>query len=347
MPQSVPFDIPYPARISPDLDRARQHHLEWMRAMGLTTGEKAIRRYARWTLSELAARFYPTAFAEDLELAADAIGWFFPFDDQFDGAEGDRRDAAHAACGELRAMTLRPAGTPTRLPVAVTRSWGNIWTRESLGMSPSWRERAAADWREYFAGYAAEAAVRREARPIPVEEYLHIRRATIGVKPVLGLAERVQHCELPASLAAHPHLDQMRNLVADTVTYANDVCSVEKEEARDDTFNLVLILQRHHLTRRSEAIRHIQGMMADTIHRFEQLRYALPALCRENGLREDEAAVIGRFVRDGMESCIRGNYDWQRESGRYTPADVIPGSRANYLEDLVTPSPESRRRTTS
>ncbi|EDY49638.1 terpene synthase family protein [Streptomyces clavuligerus] len=107
MPQDVEFALPWPLRVSPHLDAAREHNLEWMSARGLLAPEER-ERYLRWQLAEVSAYFYPEASEEGLFLATDLMGWYFsPFDDQFDGLLGGIPRAAAEVLGQFAALLHR------------------------------------------------------------------------------------------------------------------------------------------------------------------------------------------------------------------------------------------------
>ncbi|HEX5567927.1 MAG TPA: pentalenene synthase, partial [Streptomyces sp.] len=89
------LEIPFPGGISPDVEQARVHTIRWLLDFGMLRGDLACAEYDTLRLERAMARFYPRATGDDLKLATDVNGWFFVFDDQFDGPLG--RDPARAA----------------------------------------------------------------------------------------------------------------------------------------------------------------------------------------------------------------------------------------------------------
>ncbi|MER7000666.1 hypothetical protein [Streptomyces sp. NPDC000410] len=55
----VVFTIPWPLRVNPHLDQARDSAPAWMRRFGLLDGERAAQDFVDWRLAEVAAFFYP------------------------------------------------------------------------------------------------------------------------------------------------------------------------------------------------------------------------------------------------------------------------------------------------
>ena len=100
------FYLPYPARLNPNLDRAREHAAEWARQMGMLTAPKPGGGVV-WTEPELAAMDYPLMCAYThpdcdarvLELITDWYVWVFFFDDHF-----------------LETFQVRPRPAPARAP---------------------------------------------------------------------------------------------------------------------------------------------------------------------------------------------------------------------------------------
>ncbi len=88
MPQDVEFHLPFPVSCSPDLEGARRRNRAWVRRVGLVGEGRSLEWYASWDMPRLAALGFPGARGGMLDLCADAMAFFFVFDDQFDGALG-------------------------------------------------------------------------------------------------------------------------------------------------------------------------------------------------------------------------------------------------------------------
>ncbi|MBP0458179.1 hypothetical protein JFN87_11800 [Streptomyces bomunensis] len=158
MPQGIKLDIPFESRVSPDLARARREHLAWPRLHGLIPDSAASQRHLMGSYAEVAARFHPSATGDDLDLGVDQQSWFFLFDDFFDGPVGRDPKAVRGLVRDV-ASAFRGSDVPQH-PLA--RAFADLWARSTMGMSGSWRARAAADWRAYLNGYVDEASARRQ-----------------------------------------------------------------------------------------------------------------------------------------------------------------------------------------
>ncbi|MFJ8228494.1 pentalenene synthase [Streptomyces sp. NPDC094448] len=316
MPRGIELHIPFPSRISPDADRAGERHLIWPRSHGLLNDEQAVRKHEEARYAELAARFYPDATGADLDLGVDLMSWFFVFDDLFDGPEGEDPAAAQA----LVDSTMEALRLPVRSSDApVVRAFSDLWRRSREGMSAQWRRRAAEHWRAYLQGYVTEAAHRQRGVMPTVEEHLRLRRETIGVHPTVDLAERIGRFEVPGRIHTAPWATEMRAIAAEVDTIHNDLCSVEKEEARGEMHNLLLILERRGHRTRAEGVEEMRRMIRSRTERFLVLESRLPGLCDSSRLTEAERVPVFRFT-DALRAVMRGDYDWAEGSGRYTSA---------------------------
>ncbi|MGP3922107.1 terpene synthase family protein [Streptomyces sp. 8N616] len=333
-PQKTAFDIPFPDEISSDVAAVHERSLTWLCEQGMLRSEAAVGRMDSWRLTELAGRFHPHARGDDLLLGADVLGFFFLFDDQFDDPGGLRMEAV-AASKELISLLHLPPGTPPSYAVPATVAWADIWARSCQGMSDAWRTRAAREWQRYFVGNLEESVIRSGMPLRSVEGYLRLRRLTIGTTPVYDMSERTQHFEIPREAFHTHHIQAMRDLATDVVTLCNDVASAVKENAREESLNSVLFLQRRRGLERDDAVASIQSLVRTRTTAFRRLYRRTPEVCDALDLTQDQREMVDRYLRTALMSVMRGNYDWQQRSLRYSAVDARPGNLPSYLENLV------------
>ncbi|MFF8774293.1 pentalenene synthase [Kitasatospora sp. NPDC015120] len=337
MPQDISMHLPFPVRINPDAARVAEEEMQWLLDFGLLRSPEAVRRHRNGGYTELGVRFHPAATGEGLALAIEQQSWFFLFDDQFDGPRGDDPVQAQALVGAVQEVLRRRGGPDGRLRAPIVAAFADLWTRSLSGMSDRWRSRAEQHWHQYLESYVAEAR-RRSRGEAPTEaDYLPERRRSIGVQPTLDMAERAGHYEVPHRAFTSAPVAAMRQLVADFVILDNDLVSLEKEEARGDPHNLVLVLRRERGLSRDAAIEEVSRMRADCVERFTALEDRLPQECDRLGLTAVERDLLDRYRHDALRSLIRGVHDWAQQAGRYTAAHIIPAERPGYLDDLGEP----------
>jgi pentalenene synthase len=336
MPQDFHIAIPFPPRYSADAERARAVHLDWPRKLQLITTEAAAARHCKGDYADLAGWFYPTATGADLDLGVDLMSWFFLFDDQFDGPAGaDPALAKQLTDAVIDAIERPLSDSHPRIAHALA----DVWRRSCEGMSPDFCARAARHWRGYIAGYVDEAASRHRAVPYDSNQYMAVRRKTIGVLPTIDMAERVGHCEVPKRIYESAVISALLQIAIDINVLFNDVASLEKEVARGEQNNLVLILMRENDWTQSRSIAHIlQHELRARFDQFMLLEATLPQVYDSFNLDDDERDRTERFRLDGLRTVIRGSHDWHRSSGRYSAQFVREASEQGYLENLGIPA---------
>jgi pentalenene synthase len=331
MPQDFHVTLPFPARQSPDTDRARAVHLEWPRKLGLITTDAAAERHRKGNYADLACWFYPAATGADLDLGVDLLSWFFLFDDQFDGPVGEDPVLAKRLTDAVSAALDHPLDARDPL---IAHGLADLWRRTCEGMSEDFRARAIRHWRGYIAGQVDEATSRHRAIPDDPERYLAIRRETIGVLSTVDMAERTSHCEVPKRIYESAVMSAMLQIATDLSVLFNDIASLEKEAARGDQNNMVLILMRENGWTQARSIAHMQQEVRARVEQFVLLESVLPNVYDSFSLDAAERDRTERFRTCGLRPVISGSYDWHLISGRYSADFVLAASQAGFLENL-------------
>lgn len=332
MPQDVEFDLPFPHALSPDLDGARRHHLQWVRRLGLVGEGRPLEWYVSWDMPALAAHGFPYASGPALDLCADAMGFFFVFDDQFDGPLGHDPARAAALCQHL--IDIVHGTAPGPAADACTRAFADIWARSIEGAHPGWITRCAHEWEYYFATQAHEAIGRLRGTPGDMEYYLQVRRGIAGTALTISLAERAAGIHVPAAAFHSPQLRLMRDIAVDVPMMCNDVYSLEKEEARGDVDNIVLVIE-HQGGSRQAAIEQARLEVRQRVDGFQELAQQIPGLCAQLGLPGGQTAAVRTYV-EVMGAWMSGYDTWQRQTRRYTTAPaVLPHTGSGYFEQIL------------
>jgi hypothetical protein len=334
--------IPYSPRLSPHAERARRHTLQWLQKTDLLAGDTAVEEYDALRLERLMAYFYPDATGGDLELAADFNAWFFIFDDQFDGGLGTRPEAIERLVDTLgRTMTI--TGTPEaaevpEVPAAreeagvsgqpLVVGFRDIWHRATAGRPPGWQRRFRAHWQAYMAAYQGEAANRNADRLPTLEQFLALRRDSIGVQPCLDFTERCGGYALPDELHGSFPLREMREITGDVVIFVNDIVSLVKELAAGDVNNSVVVLSEQRGCSLDEAVEHLAELANSRTARFGELAAALPGLLDDLGVPAVLRGAVDHYV-EGMGHLMAGNLAWSLATSRYDERGVaaVSGGR--------------------
>ncbi|GAA3996358.1 hypothetical protein GCM10022384_49510 [Streptomyces marokkonensis] len=342
MSQDVRFNLPFDTPVSPHLDEARDRHLRWVRERGLVRSRAGFEEYQSWDLAQAAARTYPHASADDMVVLMNWFSLAFLFDDQFDAGRPDRAERIAEVARELIATPLRPAGTPPRVECPITLAWAEVWGHLSDGMSLTWKSRFAASWGRFLVAHCEEVdlAAHGRAGTLGLDDYTVFRRRTVGIHHSIDAGERSRGFEVPAAAMAHPLMERMRDLAADTIGFMNDIHSFERERRRGDGHNLIAVLRRERGCSWQEAADEAYRMTTGCLDAYVALEARVPLMCDELGLDADERARVTMGV-EAIQHWINGNYEWALTTGRYTAAKEGPVATAELagrgsVDDLLT-----------
>ena len=342
MPQDIEFDLPFPLRVNARLDEdVRHRNLEWVQRHGLAVRQESVDWYVSWDIPRLAACGFPDADGPGLDLCVDAMAFFFIFDDQFDGPLGQAPDRVAAACqvfsdivhGEQSGPGV---GSPSRHGPCAT-AFADLWCRSTEGAPASWVSRAAQEWEYYFATHAHEAINRVRGVPADLDQYLQVRRGIAATGLPISLGERAAGIAVPSGALHSPQLRMMRELAVDITLMCNDVYSLEKEEARGDMDNLVLVIEHTQRCSRAESLAAACHEVRRRCARFEDLAREVPGMCTLLGLESQAQTAVEVYV-EIMSGWVVGYHAWETETLRYRSAtDSLPISGPGYFEVVLDP----------
>jgi hypothetical protein len=312
------LDFPASADPSPGTGAARVHTVQWLSRYGVFGAGGAVGEYDALRFDLLTGLFYPRTSGAELDVGNDLIGWYFVFDDQFDGELGCRPEAVARLVRDVIGVTEEPDDSPGRGGGPLLESFRDLWRRIHAGRPPVWRERFRHHWLEYLHSYRREALDRTDPGDAPpsVDAALALRRHSIGVQPCLDLGERFGGYTLPAALHGGYPLARMREATDDVVVFTNDIASLDKELAAGDVHNTVIVRHQRHGGTLEDAVEHI-AHLANTRYRwFEQTADRLPRLLGEAGAGTDLRRDVEHYV-DGMRHVMCGNLGWSLRTARY------------------------------
>lgn len=322
--------------VSPWANEAESHARGWVRAFDLVRSDRAKERFDKTAAGELAARVYASAVSSlKLAIAADWIGWLFFLDDQLDeGHAGKDPAVAHAFLRPLaeslceKLANWPPDGSP------LLAALSDIRHRMVPAMPVAWQGRFTRHVADYLNGCEWEAANRAHGRVPCLDEFPSRRRTAGAIWPSLDLLEFVTDAPLPDRVYEDPLFAEMCEAAADVVCWTDDVLTLDKERARGDVHNLVIVLE--HATgctttmAMMRAAHQIDSRLADFMRCERQLEEMLGRIGAD-----DAVQVAAEKYATGLRNWMRGHLDWGLHTIRYhsvehTTTDLVP----SYLEVL-------------
>ncbi|MFI9402978.1 hypothetical protein [Nocardia sp. NPDC052316] len=316
LPESFDLSMPFPYRISPDIERSRSQHMAWVAERGLWKSAAAEATYRIVDQPLICALTHPVATGEDLDLYINAICWSWLWDDSIDKpgpGQASPKWARRILDAYREALYGRPPST-AEIPLVAT--FRELCLQFNDRTTEHWRHRHEVHWENAFSGFLQEATNNAAQRIPPLDEYLEMRRGTAGIDIALDWVEATSDYELSPQAHQDPYLMTLRQGRVDIVMFTNDLFSARKEWDEGNTDNIVHVLANKNNCSWTEAAHTVEGMIADTLTHCQQTTRALKMSDFYRHTLPGERAIIDRFV-EAMEAWNRGNLDWHQHSPRY------------------------------
>jgi avermitilol synthase len=329
---AIDFKFPFPRDLSPDIEQAQRHSVEWAREMGLATSDSAIRRLQAWNWGRLTGHCLPTARGADLDLATDWMTWGFLYDDQFAGPLGNQP-------GQVLRITENMIDTlysslPEEQQNACTRGITDVLNRLSTKMSASWMARFRNHLKWFFIGVLRMSTFRNHLEQLDTRTAFDVRRLDVGMNAVVDLIEVAEGFEVPEAVYGTSQIQDLRQCVIDIVILQNDVFSLPKDR-RQQEVNVVLAMERSENRTPEQALERISAMVDEKVQYFIDVKASLPALYHLLGLGADDRARLDRYVHC-LELMIHGSVYSHAECVRYSTKTehTQPVAGQGFIQDL-------------
>ncbi|MFC1419518.1 terpene synthase family protein [Streptacidiphilus cavernicola] len=314
------FYMPYPARINPHLEEAREHSKAWARGMTMVEGS-GIWDEATFDAHDyalLCAYTHPDCDGPELSLITDWYVWVFFFDDHFLDIFKRTQDMAGAKAylDRLpRFMAVQGVPEPTN---PVEQGLADLWARTVPAMSRDWAERFAESTRALLAESLWELNNINEGRLSNPVEYIEMRRKVGGAPWSADLVEHAVGAEVPAGIAASRPMQVLKDTFADGVHLRNDLFSYQREvEDEGELANCVLVLEQFLGCSTQQAAELTNDLLTSRLQQFEHTALTeVPALLLTHGADPRSCLDVGLYVK-GLQDWQSGGHEWHLRSSRY------------------------------
>ncbi|MFD4639665.1 germacradienol/geosmin synthase [Lentzea sp. NPDC058436] len=327
------FYTPHPARLNPNLERARVHTRAWAHEMDMV--DVPQHGTAIWTAEDLESHDYallcaythPDCDGEALDLITDWYVWVFYFDDHFVELYKRNPDIKGAQAYLDRLPLFMPInGVVREIPAnPVEKGLADLWRRTVPAHSPDWRERFAANTKHLLDESMWELlniSSQRLSNPI---EYVEMRRKVGGAPWSANLVEHAVGLEVPARIASSRPIGVLRDTFSDAVHLRNDLFSYEREVLDEgELSNGVLVFEKFLDLPTQQAAEAVNDLLTSRLHQFEHTALTeVPILLDEHAIDPiGRAAVLG-YVK-GLQDWQAGGHEWHLRSSRYMNKDPKP-----------------------
>ncbi|MDS1271285.1 germacradienol/geosmin synthase [Lipingzhangella sp. LS1_29] len=321
------FYLPYPPRLNPQVERSRQHSLDWARTMGMLDS-RTPRGGLVWDEDALASMDYalmcgythPDCDGPMLDLITDWYVWVFFFDDDFLERFKNSRDLQGARAYLNRLDDIMAADGHPESPPANAAETGlcDLWRRTVPQMSAEWRERFTVSTHNLMIESLWELDnINRERIANPIE-YIQMRRRVGGAPWSANLVECAVGVEVPHHLRDIRAVSSLSDTFADAVHLRNDLFSYQREvEEEGENSNAVLVFERFFDCTTQEAADRVNDLLTSRLVQFEDIAlHEVPGLVADHGVPPDEQAALAAYVK-GLQDWQAGGHEWHARSSRY------------------------------
>ncbi|MEV5385200.1 germacradienol/geosmin synthase Cyc2 [Streptomyces sp. NPDC052721] len=337
-PSIVPdIRMPFPLRLSPHLDGARERIPGWCHSVGiLSEGVWDEDKLVSFDLALASAGMHPEASPEEIDLITQWLVWGTYADDYYPVVFGSRRDLAGARlCTERLSACMPLDGEPVP-PAAngLERSLADLWQRSTAGMPRQAREVVRRSVEVMTRSWLWELSNQFQHRvPDPVD-YLEMRRDTFGADLTMNLCRLGHGPAIPQEVYRSGPVRSLENSAADFLTMANDLVSYQKEiEYEGELHNAVLVVQNFFRCDYPTAAHVIGDLMNQRMRQFEHVsEHELPVLYEDLALTDEERAAVGRYVVE-LQNWMAGVLHWHLECRPRYGAEYLGRRTHGFLPD--------------
>jgi len=307
---------PFPSAVNRHAESVNQHTLAWVKRFKLIPNKGEFNRLIRSKFGWLAARAYPNAPLQELEIVSDWNTWLFIRDDQCDESRLGKDPVLLARVHEELLQVLNGRLPNSRDP-ALAHALYDLRVRMLDKASSGWMCRFVQSVVEYFESSVWEAQNRAYSIIPDTDTYILMRPYTGGLYTDIELIDITEGIHLPLHVRKHTSIKRLTLMANNVVCWSNDIISFAKETQHNDVHNLVVTLRRYHQTLQ-QAIDHAAELTNAEVRAFEVLQDQLPSF----GTAID--VDLQRYIAV-LRSWMRGNLDWaNNDSGRYRTESVEP-----------------------
>jgi germacradienol/geosmin synthase len=324
--------MPYQAKLSPHLERARSNVLDWGERVGITDGLVWDRHLLEIAdLALCAAGIHPDAEADALDVSTQWLAWGTYADDYYPVVFGRTHDLAGAKAANQRLSALMPldldgvAGTGGVVPVSgLERALSDLWTRTAGPMEPEARKSFKDAIDSMIDSWLWELANQAQHRiPDPVD-YLEMRRRTFGSDLTMSLCRIGHGRTVPPRIYRTRPIRALENAAADYACLLNDVFSYRKEiQYEGELHNGVLVVRNFLDCDLPTAFETVNALMTARMRQFEQLvAVDLPVLFDDYDLDDNARRVLNGYAEE-LQNWMSGILVWHQGCGRYDEAEQL------------------------
>jgi len=296
---------PWPRKLSEHYTKVKPESDEWLRSFQALDA-KSQRSFDLCNFSLLGSLVYPLLDKDGVRLACDLMALFFIYDEFTDKVDGDgARLYAKMVMDAIRNPHKdRPQGEPKLGEIA-----RQFWLRTIKVSSPAAQTRFITSFSEYVFAVIDEASDRAKGHIRGTEDYLKLTRLTAGGYPAFVAVEA--GLNIPNEVMAHPALESLRSLAAESLVLTNDMYSFNIEQASGHGgHNIVTVVMNEKGVDLDGALAWLGEYHGEVLSKFQAQSRTLPSW---GPAIDTDVETFG----ERLGYWIRGIDCWSLETERY------------------------------
>ncbi|KAL2830806.1 Presilphiperfolan-8-beta-ol synthase [Aspergillus cavernicola] len=262
-----------------------------------------------------ASAMAPHADAEALRTMVDWLNWIFYFDDGFDEGHLDRDPmAVQKEISQTLAVLDDSNELPDRNQYPLRYLFHTIWDRVKKRASPDVQMQFKITHQRYLDGlmHQVEATRNGDSHTQTEEDYIKMRRRTVGGYPCISLIAYAHGVNLSQVAFEHPSVQECIAVGCDLAWIHNDIVSYKKDVKSGIEHNLITVLKKNGFSTQNAMDR--AGQLQDECYRRWYVALANMPVWGE---------VVDREVLRYIEACHSfplGDLLWSFQTSRYLGA---------------------------
>ncbi|KZV74593.1 terpenoid synthase [Peniophora sp. CONT] len=287
----------------------------WFKSIGVYSDTKLEQYLSVGRFDLFAALSFPDADLRHLETCLFFFLWAFSTDDLSDEGEfqSSPRNVQDGHDISMQILHDEGATKPTYPYAAMLYDiLQKIRATSSIGVY----DRFCRAFEAWSSSQVQQSANRKDRYFPPMDEFILMRRATIGGAMVEAMVEYSLDINIPAYVFENPVVKAMDDAANDIMTWPNDLCSFNKEQADGDYQNLVCIIMAERDIELQPAIDVLTDMLAIRVDEYARLKKELPSF----GEQVDQQLAVYHM---NLEHFVQGTVVWYYNSPRYFPPSGI------------------------
>ncbi|EIM81486.1 terpenoid synthase [Stereum hirsutum FP-91666 SS1] len=302
-------------KLNPHSQSANSAMKSWFKSFHVYDEQKSREFLEAGKFDLYAALSFPDADLQHLETCLAFFFWAFSTDDLSD--EGDLQSKPEEVqVGVDISTSALSSHAPTSLDFPYAAMLQSLFNRIKTTATKGASERFIQAFKDWSSSQVMQSRNRSKLLLPSVEDFILMRRNTIGAALVEAMIEYSLDLDLPDYVFRDPVVIAMSEATTDIMTWPNDLCSFNKEQADGDYQNLVCCLMAQYDLGLQDAVDRLVGMISTRVRDYITLKEQLP-------LFGAEVDTMLRKYHAALEHYVQGTIVWYYSSPRYFHGEQI------------------------